>query len=418
MDDIQRALEEPGRLAALRELGLLDAPEEATLERYVRLLQNALGAPVALVSLVDDHRQFFTNRLGLPEPWKTSRETPLTHSFCKHVVAERSELIVENAPEHPVVRDNLAIRDLGVKAYAGVPIRTEDGHVLGSFCAIDSEPRVWTQRELSILRDLAESVSAEMDLRRKVKRAEASEQALARVNEALGAESDHLHQETRAALHDVRTPLSVLALGVSHLVSHDAARTYPEIAKLLGMLKRNVSHATSLVSTMHDITRLAAEEDDAGVVDVTRMMAEVAEDHGGGEIRVETKSSSATPVMVRIDATALRRAMENLVSNALRFAERRIVVGVTVDDGEVEIAVEDDGAGLPDAAAYRDVWLANKRFHEDSGRSGTGLGLSIVREVLQRFGGHVRARPSSLGGAKFILYLPVAEASAQPSSAS
>ena len=101
--------------------------------------------PVALVSLVDADRQFFKSCLGLPEPWASARETPLSHSFCQHAVARREPLVVDDAREHEVLRDNPAIRDMGVVAYAGIPLIDAAGHALGTLCVIDSQPRHWTK---------------------------------------------------------------------------------------------------------------------------------------------------------------------------------------------------------------------------------------------------------------------------------
>lgn len=124
-----------------------------------------IGAPVVLLSLVEGDRQFFKSCLGLAEPWATRRSTPLSHSFCQHVVATEQPLIVEDARQHPTLRDNLAIPDLDVVAYAGWPVRAPDGSILGSFCVIDSQPRAWTAAETETLADIAASVNAEIALR-------------------------------------------------------------------------------------------------------------------------------------------------------------------------------------------------------------------------------------------------------------
>jgi GAF domain-containing protein len=155
------------RLRALRETGLLDTPAEDAFDRPARLAAKVLHAPVALVSLVDEDRQFFKSCLGLPEPWAGARETPLTHSFCQHAVAQRRPLLVEDARQHPVLRDNLAIRDLGVIAYMGIPLIDEDGHALGTLCVIDSKPRRWTAEEQSVLEDLAALVVTQVTLARR-----------------------------------------------------------------------------------------------------------------------------------------------------------------------------------------------------------------------------------------------------------
>ena len=101
----------------------------------------------------------------MPEPVASRRVTPHSHSFCRHVVAAGEALVVEDARNHPLVDDNLAIRDLGVVAYAGVPVRSPDGHVLGSLCAIDAEPRPWSSDDLAALADLAAAVKTEIELR-------------------------------------------------------------------------------------------------------------------------------------------------------------------------------------------------------------------------------------------------------------
>lgn len=131
-------------------------------DRYARLVQHALAVPVALVSLVETERQWFPGAVGLPEPWATCRETPLSHSFCQHVVAARQPLVISDAREDPRVADNLAIRDLGVIAYAGHPITDHTGEVVGSLCAIGHEPREWQPHELDVLRDLADACSTEL----------------------------------------------------------------------------------------------------------------------------------------------------------------------------------------------------------------------------------------------------------------
>jgi PAS domain S-box-containing protein len=176
-------IRDPARLAALRGTALLDSLPEPSFDRLTRLAAKILRTPVALVTLVDEDRQFFKSSLGLPEPWSSRRQTPLTHSFCKAVVATRRPLVVEDARRHPLVCENLAIADLGVVAYLGAPLTLPDGEVLGSFCAIDNRPRAWTEADLETLRDLAASVLTEIVLRIDNAERRRAEEAL-RISEA------------------------------------------------------------------------------------------------------------------------------------------------------------------------------------------------------------------------------------------
>jgi hypothetical protein len=161
MSNVGSAVEDPKRLAALRRADLLDTPPEESFDQLTRLAARLLGAPMALVSLVDKDRQFFKSSSGpLPE-----RQTPLSYSFCQHAVASKEPLLVEDAREDPVFKDNLAVRDRGVIAYAGIPLITPEGHALGTLCVFDSKPRTWAAEQIENLRALASSVMSTITYR-------------------------------------------------------------------------------------------------------------------------------------------------------------------------------------------------------------------------------------------------------------
>ncbi len=172
--DAAAAVQDSDRLDALRATGLLDSDVTPSFDRLARVAAHVLNAPVALVSLVDSDRQFFKSCLGLPEPWASRRQTPLSHSFCQHAVASREPLLVDDSREHELLRDNPAIRDMGVIAYAGIPLIDADGHALGTLCVMDSRPRHWTTHQVQLLSDLAASVVTEITLARAANQATSS----------------------------------------------------------------------------------------------------------------------------------------------------------------------------------------------------------------------------------------------------
>lgn len=164
-DAAEPVLSEPDRLAALDRTGLMGGAPDPVLDGMAAAARRGLRAPVALVSLVDHERQVFACALGLPEPSASRGETPLSHSFCRHAVVRRAPLVVEDAGRHPDLRHNLAIRDLGVIAYLGVPLTTSGGMVLGSFCVIDHVPRAWSRDQVDVLSDLAAAAVAHLEYR-------------------------------------------------------------------------------------------------------------------------------------------------------------------------------------------------------------------------------------------------------------
>jgi two-component sensor histidine kinase len=163
-------------LAVLHATGLLDSPPEPAFDRVTRFVTRLLGVPVSLVSLVDANRQFFKSAVGLPEPWASRRETPLTHSFCQHLVPTAETLAIEDAHGHALVCNNLAVSELGVTAYLGAPLITRTGYVLGALCAIDSKPRKWTPEDIANLNELAGIVMSEVALRGEIELREKAEQ--------------------------------------------------------------------------------------------------------------------------------------------------------------------------------------------------------------------------------------------------
>lgn len=156
---------EPARLRAVRASGMLDVGDDPAFDRLTRVARSILDAPIALVSIVDADRQVFASCLGLDLPPGAGRQTPLTHSFCQHAVEAREPLVVPDAREHPLLRDNLAIRDHDVIAYLGVPLIDADGFALGTLCVIDKRPRIWTREQVQLVADLAQSVVSEIALR-------------------------------------------------------------------------------------------------------------------------------------------------------------------------------------------------------------------------------------------------------------
>ena len=174
------SLADPDRLMALAATGLPETAADPALDRLTRLVQRCLNVPVALVSLVEADRQVFPSHQGLAEPWCSAGETPLSHSFCQYVVTREAPLVVADAREDSLVRDNGAVADLGVISYLGVPLRTPDGHTIGSLCAIDGSPRDWTDGDLEAMEALAEATMAAIAERYR------SERAADRLDGALG----------------------------------------------------------------------------------------------------------------------------------------------------------------------------------------------------------------------------------------
>ncbi|MFP2934588.1 GAF domain-containing protein, partial [Pyxidicoccus sp. 3LG] len=158
------AEQERQRLARIESMRLVDeGPPEAELQALVTEVAQAFGVPVALLSLVLGERQWFKAHVGLPPSLARDRGTPRDWAFCHHVVQGREPLVIPDATRHPVFRDNPLVRDGIVGSYAGAPLLTSSGEVLGSLCVIDTRPLVLGAEDLAALRELAGRVAGDLE---------------------------------------------------------------------------------------------------------------------------------------------------------------------------------------------------------------------------------------------------------------
>ncbi len=142
---------EAQRLQSLRALNILDTPPEERFDRLTRVARRLFDAPIALMSLVDEDRQWFKSRPGLDFP-----QTPRDHSFCAHAILDEGVFIVRDALEDTRFRENPLVRSFPeIRFYAGYPVRAPDGNPLGTLCVIDHEPRDVEEEDVEALRDLA-----------------------------------------------------------------------------------------------------------------------------------------------------------------------------------------------------------------------------------------------------------------------
>jgi GAF domain-containing protein len=179
------------RPSRLRALAALEANAESSaqaLDRIAGIACRVLEAPVVLVNLVGADRQRFVGCGGPDQSWVSVREMPLTHGFCPFALGAEDAYAFADARANPTLAANPVVEQLGVVAYAGVPLRVAGGEPIGTLCAIDHKPHAWSEDDLATLSDLAASAVAELQLlaaTRQAVRHQSRVRALAALSSAL-----------------------------------------------------------------------------------------------------------------------------------------------------------------------------------------------------------------------------------------
>ena len=164
--DIPMPIDEQGCQRNLERYGVLDAGEDEHLQRLVRLAARVMETPTALISLVDNNRQWFLARYGM-----TAKQTPRQMAFCAHAICSEEPLVVPDAQQDPRFSTNpLVTDDPAIRFYAGTVLQSPEGHNLGTLCVVDQVPRRLSRFQVETLQDLGQLVMREMELRRKATR--------------------------------------------------------------------------------------------------------------------------------------------------------------------------------------------------------------------------------------------------------
>ena len=350
---------DPERLAELAATGLLDSAPEEPFDRITRLAQRLLRVRTAVISLVDQDRQFFKSGVGLDDQLAAERQTPLSRSFCQFVVTTGEPLVIDDAERSLLVRDNPAVVDGGVRTYAGVPLEAPSGRVLGTLCVFDDEARRWTDEEVETLRELTAMANSEIAYRLGNRQmadiAEGAERlgrAVDGLGDALRSMVDELSRHERAPRVDRAVTLAQLRL--------------TEVEKAMGHLVRGVAAREGTTGSAFVSVDLR---------DRVKRAAHVASvSTGCAALRLDLGDA---PVSATCDSQEIERALTQLLVSSLHHAEvaSHVDVRLASVSGAAVLEVRCPGRPVPAAELARVV----SRFHVATCENPLGEGSPSVR---------------------------------------
>jgi two-component system, NtrC family, sensor kinase len=457
---------EVDRLQALERYDILDTGAEVGFDDLTALAASICGTPIALISLIDEHRQWFKSRQGID-----AIETPRELAFCAHAICEPEQVLVipntledERFAENPLVTSSPDIR-----FYAGTPLVTADGYALGTLCAIDRFPRQLTPEQLTALQALGRQVITQLELRRSLAQVNHKNHELQQAFEQIRHTQVQLIQSERLAglghltaglAHEVNNPITFIHSNLEHVQTYTESllatieiyqqsgfALQPELAaklehldldfvqvdlpKLVTSMRSGTERIQKIVHSLRGFSRLDESERKAvnlndGIeqtLAIVKHRLEADAEHGvihvvyqPGELPlVDCYASQMNQVFLSLINNAIDavraawskpnyRAVESTLMTP--FVQPTLWISTEVKrPGSVAICIADNGTGIPIEiqAKIFDPFFTSKPVGQ-----GTGLGLSISHQIItEKHGGSLKVISQVDRGTEFWIEIPV-----------
>lgn len=368
---------EAQRLSTLYSYGVLDSEPEQVIDDVAELAAQICDAPIALVSLVDESRQWFKSHLGL-----NTTETARSSSFCAHAILQPDVFIIPDTLRDERFADNpLVVGPPKIRFYAGAPLIAQNGSSLGTLCVIDRVPRQLTTHQVNALTVLRTHVMKLLELRY--------------ISRGLDLANRELESFSYSVAHDLRAPLRSITGFSRILLDEHSAQLNEEARDFLQRINLAGQRMDRLTTDLLDLARLSRQPLQFRSVNLSLIihdvMAELVKEAPTRQVDVTIQAG----ISVLGDEGLLRIVAENLLANAWKFTSKRvnarIEFGSELVNGTYEYFVRDNGAGF-DMAHANNLFQPFRRMHSNTEFPGTGIGLAIVKRVIQRHRGTIRAQ--------------------------
>lgn len=399
--------EELARLEAVRATGLLDAAPTPAFDAITDLLSAACDVPIVLVTLVDEHRQFFPSHHGLPVS-----ETPRDQAFCAHAITQPDRLmVVSDSHADPRFATNpLVTGPPFIRFYAGHPLSAPSGHPLGTLCLIDRRPRELSPENERLIRHAARQVEeliAHATARHELagRHAELVEQH-AELEQAIEERTRFL----AVAKHKLKTPLAVIT-GWSSTLSSMTELTDSEREDGLAAIERSAAELRAQIDDLLDEARLHLRGQSVHIepIELASFVAEVVDHRRPAKATHPVTLDIPDNIVVDADRDALEHVVAHLLDNAVKYSPDGgpISFGARYSGANIVIEVADRGIGISDDEPDLFEPFSRGATATRTAR-GTGLGLHIVRLLTTAMHGSVAASERDGGGSVFVVELPAA----------
>lgn len=355
-------------MTAVRRYDVLDTPPDGAFDRVTALAARRFNVPISIISIVDEDRIWFKSHHGLPV-----QEIGRDPGLCASAILADEPHILKDASLDPRSLTNpLVAGEFGLRFYAGVPLTTSDGFRLGTLCVIDKEIRTVDQDQIEDLKDLASIVMDQMELRISARLAAARAHRAAEQARLMAKEIDH---RVMNSLQFVSGLLTMQSLS-------------PDLNDAAGELKAAANRVAAVAQVHRNF--YSDDADEVSCIDFLRRLSQDLSRILDREIEVQGDVGTVPTTLVQ----PIGLIANELITNAAKHGAGKIEVTYRIDEGLHELAVCDEGGGIP--------------IGFDPTTQTRSLGMRVLTTLANQLNGKFTAHTIDAGkGSCFVVSFPI-----------
>ncbi len=390
---------ESERLNDLESYSILDTLPESEYEEITKLAAMICQVPIALISLIDNDRQWFKSHFGL-----NISETPRTLAFCAHAINNPSEVLsVPDARLDARFKDNpLVTSNPNVTAYTGVPLVSTSGYPLGTLCVIDTKPKEMNAEQIEALKALSNQVIRLFELRK-------NKALLESVNLKLKQKNYELDQFARIAAHDLKSPLASITSLITLLKESGNITITDESTEILDLMEQSSYSLRKLVDGILEHSRSEKYlEELKEEINISKFFEETIKLFKSDKVYIDYPVRNKVIVA---NKTALSQIFINLISNSIKYNDKEFVnIELEFNEGDnvYEFCVKDNGKGIAKKNHEKIFKIFEVMDEKDRfGVRGNGIGLSTVINLIHGLKGDINVSSVVGKSTKICFTIPV-----------
>ena len=389
---------ENGRIKALYQYNILDTLSEDEYDFITKIASQICNTPAALITLLDEKRQWVKSCFGYD-----IKETPREISFCNYTIldAEKVNVVPDLRLDKRYNSNPLVTGEPHAVFYAGAPLVTPEGFVLGSICVLDSQTKTLSTDQEEALKALAKQTITTMELRKKNNSLKITQVKLKETNK-------NLKEFVELVTHDMKTPIANITMlskgfrsNYKHILDEQSDEYIELIEKSSLELICFIDHMFKKIQVSTSSKHFIKPVDTLKVLNkVVQFLAPPAD--------VEINIEGQFPEM-SIDEVSLQQVFQNLITNAIKYNDKtkaHITIISDSDNNYQYFYVSDNGSGIETANLEKIFKKQNLNKIDRYGKKGTGIGLAAVKKIINSMGGNISVDSKLNIGTKFTICIP------------